>query len=292
MDLIQLRAFVAVAQAGSLTRAAERLHLSQPAVSLQLKRLQEGLGVELFRRTPRGMQLLAAGEQLLPQAERVLAAADAFKATAAGFSRTVTGRLRLGTILDPESLRLGGFLRALVERHPGIETDLCHGVSGWVLRQVKSEALDVGFYLGTPEEERFHSVLLTPVKYQVIAPRGWRRRVAGRGWKELAALPWIWTPPESGHNRMLSALFGKLGVAPHIVAQVDQEPSMLDLVKSGVGLTLARDSNALRAAHTHGLVIADAVALHTELTFVCLKRRREEPAIAAALEVIPGLWAS
>jgi DNA-binding transcriptional LysR family regulator len=292
MDLPQLRSFVAVAELGSLTRAAERLHLSQPAISLQLKSLQETLGVELFRRTPRGMQLLPAGEQLLPYAERVLAAANLLKATAAGLSRTVTGKLRIGTILDPESLRLGLFLRTLVERFPGIETELSHGVSGWVLRHVKSEVLDVGFYLGTPEDERFHAVSLAPFKYQVVAPRGWKSLVAGRGWEELAALPWIWTPPDSAHNRMLTQLFAAQGVTPRIVALVDQEPSMLDLVKSGVGLSLARDSNALREAHAHGIVIADAVSLSTELTFVCLKRRKEEPPIAAALELIAASWAS
>lgn len=292
MDLPKLRAFVAVAREGSLTRAAERIHLSQPAISLQLKSLQESLGVELFRRTPRGMLLSREGEQLLPYAERVLAAASEVKAIAAGLSHTVSGKLRIGTILDPEFLRLGAFLRALVERYPDIETDLSHGISGWVLQQIKAEALDVGFFLGLPDDPPYHAVVLTRFTYRVVAPPGWKQRVAGRGWEELAALPWIWTPPESVHNRLLSALFARLGVSPRVVAQVDQEPSMLDLVKSGVGLTLARDSIALREAHAHGLAIADAVSLQTELTFVCLKRRKDEPTIAAALEVIGGLWAA
>lgn len=292
MDLTQLRTFLAVAQEGSLTRAAERLHLSQPAISLQLKSLQESLGVELFRRTPRGMQLLRAGEQLLPHAERVLAAASSLKATAVGLSHTVSGRLRIGTILDPEFIRLGAFLRALVERYPELETDLSHGISGWTLRQVKAEVLDVGFYLGEPDDARIHSITLTPFSYRVVAPRGWKQRVAGRDWRQLAALPWIWTPPDSAHNRLLSQVFTDLNVAPRVVAQVDQEACMLDLVKSGIGLSLVRDSIALREAHAHGLVIADSVALSTELSLVCLKRRKDEPAIAGALELIAALWAS
>ncbi|KHJ63972.1 LysR family transcriptional regulator, partial [Burkholderia glumae] len=75
------------------------------------------------------------------------------------------------------------------------------------------------------------------------------------------------------------------------VAEVDQEPSMLDLVKSGVGLTLARDSIALREAHAHALVIVEAVTVPTELTFVTLAARREEPAIAAALRLVEAQWA-
>lgn len=66
---------------------------------------------------------------------------------------------------------------------------------------------------------------------------------------------------------------------------------MLDLVKSGVGLSLVRDSIALREAHAHGLVIADGVSVPTELTFVTLASRRDEPAIAAALQLVTAVWA-
>lgn len=67
---------------------------------------------------------------------------------------------------------------------------------------------------------------------------------------------------------------------------------MLDLVKSGVGLTLVRDSIALREAHAHALVIVEAVTVPTELTFLTLAERREEPAIAAALRLVEQQWAS
>ena len=80
-------------------------------------------------------------------------------------------------------------------------------------------------------------------------------------------------------------------VTPNVVALVDQEPSMLDLVKSGVGLSLLREPIALREAHAHGLVIADAVSVSTELGFVCLARRRNEPAIATVFSMLQELWA-
>ncbi len=67
---------------------------------------------------------------------------------------------------------------------------------------------------------------------------------------------------------------------------------MLDLVKSGIGLSLARDAIALREAHAHGLAIADSVTVATQLSFVTLARRREEPAIAAALQLIKEQWAA
>ena len=65
---------------------------------------------------------------------------------------------------------------------------------------------------------------------------------------------------------------------------------MLDLVKSGVGLSLIRESIALREAHAHGLVIADRVSLGTELSFICLTRRRNEPVIAAVFDLLSSLW--
>jgi hypothetical protein len=74
------------------------------------------------------------------------------------------------------------------------------------------------------------------------------------------------------------------------VAEVDQEPSMLDLVKSGVGLSLARNSIAIAEAHTHGLTIVAGVTVPAALTFICLGERREEPSIAAAFRLVEQQW--
>jgi DNA-binding transcriptional LysR family regulator len=173
-------------------------------------------------------------------------------------------------------------------------------MSGWVLDRVRAGELDVGFYIGDPaideprDAERFHVVQLMPYLYRVLAPAGWKDRV-NRGepsWAALARLPWIWTPPESAHNRLLSRIFGAHGVQPLKVAEVDQEPSMLDLVKSGVGLTLVRDATALAEAHAHALTIVEGMTVQTQLSFIALAERRDEPSIAAALRLIEEQWAT
>ena len=82
MELYQLRSFAAVAELGHLTRAAEKLHISQPALSAQIKALEDELGVALFDRTPSGMTLTAAGQRLLPEASKVVSAAGAFSSHA------------------------------------------------------------------------------------------------------------------------------------------------------------------------------------------------------------------
>ncbi len=299
MDLTLLRAFITVAREGNLTRAAVQLHLTQPAVSLQIKHLQATLGVTLFTRTSHGLSLTRDGQALLPHAERALGAAADVQRAAQSLRHEVRGRLRIGTILDPAFLRLGGFLKQLVETWPSIETALRHGMSGWVLEQIRAGELDVGYYIGLPSDDdtregpAFHAVTLTHFQYRVLAPAGWKDRVKGaRDWRSLAALPWIWTPPASAHNRLLSRCFGEAGVKPVKVAEVDQEPSMLDLVKSGVGLTLARDATAIAEAHAHALTIVEGMTVPTQLSFVTLDERKDEPAIAAALKLIEQQWAT
>ena len=89
MDLTLLRAFVTVAREGNLTRAAVLLHVSQPAVSLQIKNLQETLGVSLFSRTSHGLILTRDGETLLPHAERALTAAGEVQRVAAALRHEV-----------------------------------------------------------------------------------------------------------------------------------------------------------------------------------------------------------
>lgn len=291
MDLTQLRAFVTVAREGNLTRAAQRLHLTQPAVSLQIKALQQQWKLSLFIRTPGGMTLSPDGAKLLPLAEKVLAGSAELMRTAHAMHTTLTGELAIGTILDPEFTRLGAFLKRLVEGYPQISTRLQHGMSGWVQQQIRNEHLDVGYFLGEPDPGCY-ARLLTHFNYQVLAPQGWKTRVQGKDWAALAALPWVWSPPESVHHRLLSAVFGQAGVEPLRVALVDQEASMLDLVKSGVGLSLVRDSIALREARAHGLVIADAVNVTTDLSFICLASRAQEPAIATAFRLMGDLWQS
>jgi len=260
----------------------------------------------LFTRTPQGLALTRDGAALLPHAEKALAAAADFGHAAQRLHSTVRGTLRIGTILDPEFTRLGAFLRQLVEAAPQVDTELRQGMSGEVLAQLARQELDVGFYLGDPNiawsklpqaqaepsqvAPFFENRVLTRFAYRVVAPAGWGPQVLGRDWRGLAALPWLATPPASAHHRLLADVFEPLGVEPHRVALVDQEASMLDLVKSGVGLSLVRDSIAIRESQAHGLVIADRASLDCMLSFVCLGARRDIAVVASAWDALRVVW--
>jgi DNA-binding transcriptional LysR family regulator len=97
MELYQLRSFAAVAESGHLTRAADRLHISQPALSAQIKALEDELGVPLFERLPSGMELTPAGRSLLAEAQKVVAAAQVLRSHASAFKGEVAGRVSVGT---------------------------------------------------------------------------------------------------------------------------------------------------------------------------------------------------
>jgi DNA-binding transcriptional LysR family regulator len=290
MELYQLRTFAAVAELGHLTRAAEKLHVSQPAVSAQIKALEDELGVPLFDRTPTGMILTGPGRRLLPQAEKVLVAAQELRSEARSLAGTVVGRLRVGTVSDPESIRLGEFLSRAVELHPLLELDVHHQVSGAAFESVRNGELDASFYFGTLIHPAVASLPLCEITYRVAAPAAWSDRVAGATWGGLAALPWILTPAISSHRGLVNEVFRQHGVEPTSVVQADHESVIENLIVSGLGLSLLREDLARAREATGEVVVLSNVRLTTMLQFIYPAEREQEPAIAALLFAAREVW--
>lgn len=290
-------AFVTVAREGSVSRAAALLHLTQPAISHQIKRLSEETGITLFRRTPHGLDLTEDGKALLPKAEQVLNAMADLRRSASTQSGQVSGKLRIGTIVDPEFIRLGQLLSGLKENHPGIVTELVHGISGEVLEKLERKTVDIGFYLCAPEdvgeipsEQSLHTLKLAQFAYRVIAPVGWEARIANASWAELAALPWIGTTPVSVHFRLLSKIFARHGVVQNSVALVDHEASMLEMVRSGVGLSLCRESIALHQRQAYGLTVCETQRIPASLCVLAMDAQKDTPIMAALFEQLKTVW--
>lgn len=291
MDLQQLRVVVAIARLGNLTRASERLHLSQPAVSAQLKAAECELGLRLFERTPSGMVLTSAGRRLLERAEHIVGAMSDLLAEAHALRGEVAGRMRLGTIIDPEFLRLGTLLRTMVERHPLIEIETCHGISGWVIEQVGSGNVDAGFCLGEIGNPELAVVQLASVPYRIVAPPSWSAAVGRAEWSQVAAMPWIWTTHHSSHNRIVCQLFDRHGLAPgKRVVVADQEATMRSLVSAGVGLSIMREDLAEAAESAGELCIWRAAAFAIPLSFIHLAARSTQESVRALADAVRDTW--
>ena len=292
MELYQLRSFVAVADTGNLTRAAERLHHSQPALSAQIKALEDALGVQLFKRAPSGMALTRAGRELLAYASRTLAEAEALQRAARTLSGHVAGRLRIGSVSDPEFIRLGAFLALVLERFPKLELELHHAVSGAALEALREGRLDATFYFGELDASDISGLPLAESAYRIAAPAAWKTRVDAAGWREIAALPWILTPPISTHSRMLETLFAEHGVSPAKFVEADNESVIASLVASGLGVSLLREALALESQSAGEVCLWDNARLTTTLWFVTLEKHATDPAIAALRAVLKETWRS
>ncbi|MBA2411277.1 MAG: LysR family transcriptional regulator [Burkholderiaceae bacterium] len=291
MELYQLRTFAAVAEESHLTRAAERLHLSQPAVSGHIKALESELGVRLFERASSGMALTDAGGELLVRVRRVLTAAEDVKRTAQKMQGDISGILGVGTVADPESNRLGDLLALTRDTHPRLKLELHHAMSGAAIAGVQGGELDASFFFGDAPGAEFCTVHLRRLIYRVAAPAAWADRVDGAAWDAIRALPWIGTPGISTHTSLVSDLFAQRSLpSPSASVQADDESVITNLVVSGLGLALIRDDVARRLERAGEVVIWTRAAVDTALWFVCLAKRADEPGIAALLDVVRKTW--
>jgi DNA-binding transcriptional LysR family regulator len=290
MEIYQLRAFVMVAKIGHVTRAAEQLHLSQPAVSKQIKALEQELGVLLFERHSGGVALTREGQRLLPQAERALGEAMNLMIAARSLRGEVSGAMVIGTIIDPETLRLGAFLGTLLAFFPKVQVRLRHAISGVVLDWVKSGEVDVGFYLGPLASEAVQSLRLSAIDYVVVGPPDWRSRIDGADWVALSHMPWIGTSPNSSQHWLVREMFGEVGLEVRSVVEADQEASMVSLVRTGVGLATMRRDIAEMASHRQELCIWPGTVRQVSLSFIYQSTRFDDPLIAACRKSLLSVW--
>lgn len=288
MELYQLRSFSAVAELGHLTRAAERLHVSQPALSAQIKALEEELSVQLFERGATGMALTAAGRALLPEAERVIAAAQTLRGHALSLQGQVSGRVRLGAIADPQLTRIADILRRAVDRFPLIEIDVHQEISGAAFEKVRDAELDASFYYGSSAHPAVISVPLRELDFCIVTPAAWAARLAGASWEELAAEPWIMTPPISTHHALATDLFAAHGMAPARRVEADHEAVICSLVAAGLGVALMRQDLAQQAKGA--VAIWGDTRITTQLAYIRRRERENDPPIAALGAVVREVW--
>ena len=290
MELYQLRSFAAVAEQGHLTRAAERLHLSQSALSGQIKALEEELGITLFNRHAGGMQLTPAGRDLLGSAREVITAAQSLRSRARALGGEVRGVVRMGTFGAPAFLRLPQVLLGAARRFPQLDVAITQQVTGAAFTRVREGTLDASFYCGELQDAAVDAVVLRRFEFVVVAPASWRERVLGAPFDALAAQPWILTPPASTLRVLCDAEFARNGVSPVTRVSADNEEVVRSLVVAGLGLTLMSDEAAATLADAGHAVVWDGERMPCSLQFIWHRARGAEPALRALVDLVHAAW--
>ncbi len=290
MDLTQLRTFVAVAQEGHQTRAAERLHISQPAASSHIRALEAHLQIQLFARTNRGLELTQAGRRLAESAERVLSSAVELASLARELRGGVAGRLYLGTNADPVLTRLGALVSWLRERHSLLALNVQMRSSLATKQGVRAGELDAGFLLSSEFERGLTGLVLHRLTYRIAGPCSWAARIHGADWKTLAALPWVVTAPGTSNHEMREKLFRSLGLDVNATIEANNDLLLRSLIADGVGIGLVREDLATEGARTGVFTLSSLGEGHTDLRFVYSGAREKDPVIQAVVQGIREIW--
>ncbi|BFR47118.1 LysR family transcriptional regulator [Nitratidesulfovibrio sp. HK-II] len=299
MELYQLRTFAVVADTGNLTRAAERLHASPPAVSAHIRALEDELGVALFRRTPRGMELTDAGRDLRERAGAVLAGAEGLRARALALRGEPEGEVTIALHAASNLLRVDAAHALLRASAPRVRLRLSRAMSWEVVDALRTGELDAGFlYLadqgandgGAPVPEGLAVTPLARVGLHVIGPLEWADLLQAGTLAELAALPWLWVPCECPFCPVMERLFAAVGVEPTVAAVAEQEDALCALAAGGAGLTVMVEAEARAAVAEGRLALRERPVAHVTLAFAVPAARAEEPALAALRDAVCAAW--
>ena len=287
MDIHQLRTFVAVAREGSVTRASELLHLSQPAVSAQIKALEDALDLSLFERSARGMSLTSEGERLLTKAEQTLAAHQELLDEAKRIKGVLSGRLRFGAGGSSNDQALGRLLASLAERCPEVEVVLTHGTSLEVLAGIRNGSLDAGFYneAGEPAAD-LTTLRVSDFSIYVAAAPQLARASDALDWKALAELPWIYPPSSACCGRTAERLFKAHQIRPKRIISVDRESVTRGLLAGGVGVGLLHADTAREARARGEVELLFESQPRVLVLFAHLASRAQDPVLALATAMI------
>jgi len=290
MELYQLKTFVTVAEEGHLTRASERLHTSQPAVSAHIKSLEEEMGVSLFIRTPKGMVLTREGEVLRAKAQTALETIEDLYKEASVLKENVVGTARIGLHIDPQFLKIDCFLSHMRRHHPELDFHLLQRWSWQQPEAFKKGALDGGFVYGRPEMPDLEVIPLRQFNVVVVGPIDWEKQISGASWEAIARMPWIWTPPNCRFCQIAMDAFEKRGLQPVRITVADQEPLISTLVSSGIGLAIMIEEEARLAQEQGKVTIWEEVLDSVDLSFIYPRKRASEPLVKALVEAIHQIW--
>ncbi len=291
MDLNQLKSFVAVAHQGNLTQAAEILHLSQPAVSAQIKAIEKNLDITLFQRNAQGMQLTHAGEAFLPQAEALLQHMHKLDVFAAGLAQSHVASAKIGIIHPLPRNKLSRMVSHLTEHMPNLHLHLQDGLSVAVLNEVRKKNLDAGFFVGTNPYRNISTIAVGEVHYVVLCPQAWLPEITANPIDGLQRYPWIDMSAFSSSSKFTQNFWRTHKLHPQTALICDHIATTVDLVAAGIGVALVPQADADKAmalgktaAILPGFVVTEA------LHFIYPIEHEFDPTLVALRESVSHAW--
>lgn len=291
MELRHLRYFVAVAEAGSLSRAAEKLFIAQPPLSLQIRQFEDEIGAALFNRHPKGMKLTPAGEALLPNArdllDRAAGLADAAR-KAAG-----SGTLTLGFVPSASSTVIPGLVRRLRAAHPGVELRLAEMISDEQHEALVAGRIDGGIARTKAQHPHVRQAcgLADPFCLAVHAARA-RSMPDVVNLRSLAAEPFVAFTRHRGPAYFDRAirLCGDAGFSPRIRYEASTLHGVLDLVGAELGVALVPASANLLGVRNVALRRLRQRS-HGDMLTLLTRRGDARPLLAGLTEAVDSIFA-
>jgi len=284
MELRQLRYFVTVAEHLHYGRAAKQLHMAQPPLSQQIRRLEVDLGVELFRRTSRRVELTEHGAQLLEAARRVLAEADVVRDLAEGLEGGTVGHLRIGFVASVFNWGLAPLLRRFREENPGVEVTAMQMPVTDQVDALLDNRIDIGFTLArlTYDHLRVQVIAVEPLVAVLPSdhPHADDERVQ---LSDLAGETFlIWRAPFGPHlDDYVTRACAEAGFLPTVGYQGPQIHTVAHMVAAGFGVSLAPRCD--RAMATPGVVFKDLAPPEPWTVLSAVRHRRTSSAFVDRL---------
>ena len=287
MELRHLRYLVAVADELHFGRAAIRLNISQPPLSLQIRQLEDELGLRLFQRNKRQVQLTEAGKRMVTEAQQVLSRVDHFVRAAARASEGELGHLSVGTPAGINDVLLDT-LRVFAKRFPAVHIELQHISTGAQIERLREGRIRVGF-LSLPVDDH-GTLVLERIRTEAFGLALPKRHPLTRYQRvPLAALAehrFILFPRRvnPGFHDVITALCRSAGVSLNTWHEVDNIVAALNLVRAGLGVAFCPASMQRLYTEVVFRPLRDSV-LHAEYA-VAYRRDAESPVLDSFLRVV------
>jgi len=253
VELTQLQCFIAVLEEGGFKRATTRLGITQPALSYQIRRLEEELGVQVFHRGKSGITPTEAGRALVQHAHQVISEVREAQRAVREMSGGVSGEVRIGTIKCVGTYFLPHVLFALRAKHPLVRPRIQYRDSDELIETLKAHRLDVAIAVDPPADERFDHVGVFDEQISLVSGPG--HPLYGRqtvGLDELKGIPFVSLSPKTSAGAVIHAYLERAGIAVSPAVSCDDVETVKKMVEAGMGVTFLPDMATSDDVGTNG----------------------------------------